>query len=300
MLIYNPQKTYEENYNRDLKEFNCFRFSSDKKPILKLSAGPALNSKYVKLFARLGYDIVTYKSVSSKARKVHPFPNILVKTNNTWKNPEEFDWQNIDKIEAITNYFGLPSIEPEIWQEDVKVASKYPKEFVVGVVGETLEEFVNVIDLAIEAAPNAIIELDLSCPNFGQLFYKDKRFMLNLHNKLENYSQKFIAKIGAFENKEEARTFVETGKFYAIETINAVQKEVLGKKKGVCGPEIHEIGLQNVCWLAELKDNYKIIGTGGVKDRKTATDYVEAGADIVGIATMAMFDADLPRKIKTN
>ena len=300
MLIYNPQKTYEENYNRNLEEFANVKFSLDKEPILKLSAGPALNSKYVELFARLGYDVITYKSVSSKARKVHPFPNILVKTNGAWRNPKEFDWQNIGKIEAITNYFGLPSVEPKIWQEDVKLASKYPKEFVVGVVGESLEEFVKVIDLAVEAAPNAIIELDLSCPNFGQLFYKNKQFMRDLHSKLENYSQKFIAKIGVFESKEAARTFTEYGRFYAIETVNAIQQDVLGKRKGVCGPEIHEIGLRNVRWLAELKDGYKIIGTGGVKDRKTAMNYIEAGADIVGIATMALFDPDLPRKIKTN
>ena len=216
MLVYNPQKTYEENYNRYLEEFANVFYTSDNFPKLKLSAGPALNAKYVELFARLGYDIVTYKTVSPKLRKVHPFPNILVKIEGNWKNPNEFDWQDLSKIEAITNYFGLPSTHPNIWQEDVKQASKFPRAFVVSVVGETLEEFVSVIDLAIKAAPNAIIELDLSCPNFGKLFYKDRQFMHDLQKKLENYSQKFIAKIGAFGNKEEAKSFTKNSNFYAI------------------------------------------------------------------------------------
>jgi len=293
-LIYDPRQTYLENFQRDLSEFRGLRYNSDSPPLLKLSAGPALNSTYVELFARLGYDFVTYKTVSSKKREPHKFPNILVKYKGQWYHPQNFNWR--EEFEAITNYFGLPSADPLEWQQDIRQIN-IPN-LVISVAGESLPDFIRVIDLAVEAAPTSLIELDLSCPNLGELFYKNTDFIRNLSQQLKNYSNKFIAKVGPFDSKDQARAFIEHSSFHAIEAINAILQTVLGDYRGVCGPDIIETALQNVRWLSELKTDFKIIGTGGVKDRRTAMMHINAGADIIGVATMAMFDVTLPEKIK--
>lgn len=302
-LIYDPRLTYEENCERDLSEFKGIKCNINANPILKVSAGPVISPKHVGVFAQLGYDIITYKTVGSRKREPHPFPNIFVKSQGKWMNPKDFDWRHIDEIESITNYFGLPSKTPEEWKKDISLAKFYTNncDFVVSVVGETLEEFIQMVELVTKIA-DPITELDLSCPNHGRLFYKDINFISDLCKKLTGYHQPFIGKVGRFENKEQVKAFVENSDFYAIEAINTIPTDFDGVQKGVCGPEIIEVGLQNVRWLSEIREelglDFKLIGTGGVKDRESALRYVAAGADIIGVATMAMFDPELALKVK--
>ena len=97
---------------------------------LGVPAGPLLNSDWIGLYARLGFDLLTYKTVRSVARPAHPFPNCLF--IDVPRPLEEADLRGevrclVDQEDtpeqvSITNSFGMPSREPAVWQADLERA----------------------------------------------------------------------------------------------------------------------------------------------------------------------------------
>src|SRR3989344_1631563 len=91
--FYDPNKTYEENYeqgpfgafadgkmsrsNLDIREpkfdFLGFKVNSP----FGIPAGPLLNSNFCKGAFEKGFDILVYKTVRSDIFPCHPFPNVL-------------------------------------------------------------------------------------------------------------------------------------------------------------------------------------------------------------------------------
>src|SRR5271155_2743976 len=86
--IYDKNKTYLENaeegpfFSGEIPEllpakepidFLGFRLNSP----LGVPAGPLLNSKWIALAAKLGFDLPTYKTIRSFQYLGHPLPNIL-------------------------------------------------------------------------------------------------------------------------------------------------------------------------------------------------------------------------------
>ena len=49
---------------------------------LGVPAGPLLNSQWTTLAARLGFDIVTYKTIRSQLYLGHPLPNVIFVQSN--------------------------------------------------------------------------------------------------------------------------------------------------------------------------------------------------------------------------
>ena len=198
---YNINLSYDENYNAgpdftgtlpDLNEINAgllpahflgYKVNST----IGVPAGPLLNSAYIKLYADLGFDVLTYKTVRTQAQASHPFPNVrAVATSPGWYAtsgpkpvlytlPELDESGDLDNL-SITNSFGMPSRAPEIWREDVaraKAALHSGQVLVVSVVGTakpggTLDElaadFALAATWAAEAGADAV-EANLSCPN---------------------------------------------------------------------------------------------------------------------------------------
>jgi len=88
--IYDIKKTYQENFDagplfdgaipqRDLtNKSGWINFLGHQvaSPI-GVAAGPLLNSKYINLAAKLGFDIVTFKTIRSKKHLSHPLPNVV-------------------------------------------------------------------------------------------------------------------------------------------------------------------------------------------------------------------------------
>ncbi len=147
-------------------------------------SGPLLNSKWVRHYARLGWDILTYKSVRSRERGCYDLPNLLfldvdeqlagapsservVALERRPTDPRRATW-------GIT--FGMPSRAPDEWQPDVQAAREALEEGQVLIVGVTAtpeegwteedvaEDYARCCRLAKEAGAQ-VVECNLSCPN---------------------------------------------------------------------------------------------------------------------------------------
>ena len=151
---------------------------------LGIAAGLLLNADWIKLYSRLGFDILTYKTVRVRARQCQPLPNWVVVDA-----ARPLDGRAADEVLArrrrrprdtanITSAvsFGMPSKAPGVWQADVARARKAlpaGQALVVSVVASPLpgdgpSKMVAQYGLLAELARDAgaqVVEANLSCPN---------------------------------------------------------------------------------------------------------------------------------------
>ncbi len=148
---------------------------------LGVPAGPLLNSNWTNFAAKVGFDVVTYKTIRSAQHPGHPLPNVLyIDTNGDLTRPRWGETlkstnnipSDINSV-AITNSFGMPSKDAQFLMEDIKRAKEGISDgqvLIVSVVGsacdkaEFVDDFVNTAKLAVNAGAN-IIEANFSCPN---------------------------------------------------------------------------------------------------------------------------------------
>ena len=348
--FYDPEKSYEENFeegpfgafsdgevieNKGEPKFNFLGLKVNSP--FGIAAGPLVNSKFVNAALDKGFDIPVYKTVRSTVFPCHPFPNVVpIKMNGDltlekMKQGVIVDRNNQGIPELITNSFGMPSKDPEVWQEDVKKVIGKAKEgqvVVLSFVGtfrknQTMEEFIADYALvAKEAAQTGvkILEANFSCPNIGNeglvCFNLDmtKKICQTVRKEIGNIP--LIAKIAYFSDNEQLRILVkEIGNLVeAISSVNTLPAQVLDENgvqalpgegrliSGLCGHAIKWAGLEMVKKLKKLREefNYKfqIIGVGGVTTADDFFEYRKAGADIVMSATGAMWNPYLAQEIK--
>jgi dihydroorotate dehydrogenase (NAD+) catalytic subunit len=199
---YNVKLSYDENYEAgpdfdgslpDQAGLNAalpltFFLGYKVNSTIGVPAGPLLNSAYIKLYADLGFDVLTYKTVRTLAQPCHPFPNVRpVATAPNWyatpsgQQPTLYTLPELDESGSlehlsITNSFGMPSRSPEVWRADVsraKAALHPGQVLVVSVVGtarpggsltDLAEDFALAAGWAVAAGAD-VIEANLSCPN---------------------------------------------------------------------------------------------------------------------------------------
>lgn len=349
--FYDPRKTYEENYAEG--PFGAFA----NKKIFKqegesqydflgqkiylpfgIANGPLINGNFVKAALDKGFDIVEYKDVRSRKVKVNPFPNIIpLETNGdiTLGAAERGLTQAKDYGQplTITNSFGIPSMDPDVWQPDLTDAVSYAKKGQVvvggiqGTVPETggfaayLEDFKTVARLLKETGVK-IIELNLSCPNEGVanlLCFDYKRSTIvaeTVKNELGNIP--LLIKIAYFADNEILTKLIHgVGDIVqGISAINTIPAKVYKDRKhsvqalpgegrlwsGTCGNGIKWAGLEMVKRLKKLREEnsytFVIEGVGGVTTPEDYFEYKEAGADGVMSATGAMWNSYLAQEIK--
>lgn len=144
------------------------------------------NSDWIEYHARNGFNILTYKTVRSRAKAPHPSPNWVFLTEPSRPIPPDSPqfgpfsggpdvWPEDRSSFSMANSFGVPSFDPDYWQADVARAQSRllaSQLLIVSVMGYYEEEegqalvndFATVARLAEEAGAVAI-ELNLSCPN---------------------------------------------------------------------------------------------------------------------------------------
>ena len=262
--FYDPNKSYEENYDKG--PFGAFAdgevFTQKGEPKedflgqkvylpFGIPAGPLVNAKFCKAAYEKGFDICVYKTVRSSSFPCHPFPNILavkVEGDLTLKMAQSklIADNNYSQPLSITNSFGVPSKDPTVWQEDVKeaISSAGPGQVLVlsfmGTVREnqTPEEFVADYALAARLSKETgakILEVNLSCPNIGN----EGLVCYNLEMtekvceaiRYEMGDTPLILKVGYYSSDEDLKKLVEiAGKYaQAIASINTIQAEVVDK-----------------------------------------------------------------------
>ncbi len=362
--FYDPEKSYEDNFkegpfgafakgfgdpkgasetvqpsvlNTEPKfDFLGFKVNSP----FGIPAGPLINGNFVQAALDKGFDIVTYKTVRTRKYACHPWPNILAVKVPEGVTLGKEDMKlvadnNYEEPLSITNSFGVPSLEPEFWKEDIsRVVKNLRKgQILVGAFqrtkkdlpavagGKAVEEYINDFVAAAKLMQETgvqVMEVNFSCPNEGtaELLCFDVARSLEVLKaiKAEIKNIPLIVKISFYKDEKNLSDFVgKVGSVVqGISAINTIFSEIVDEKggvalpgrthSGVCGHGIKWAGLDMVKRLKKLREkfgyNFTIIGVGGVMNPDDFFEYRDAGADIVMSATGAMWNPYLAKEIK--
>jgi dihydroorotate dehydrogenase (NAD+) catalytic subunit len=294
-----------------------------------IPAGPLLTSRWIDLAGRLGFDILTYKTIRSAEHPCHPLPNMVyVNTHGLVSNEQRTGSAtlvskpsfNLEEL-AVTNSFGMPSRSRAFLLEDIPRANACcgpGQVMVVSVVGTVrssctfLEDFVEAALLAKEAGAK-LIEANFSCPNVDKTagcLYMSPTTVSDIGHALVKAIAPIplIIKVGTFASEQQLRDV-----FYAaahagirgISGINTVSMPVvdneghpaLGPQRltsGICGGPIRPVALHFIQQAAHIKRKEKLdltlIGVGGITLPEHFDLFLQAGADIAMSATGMMWD----------
>ncbi|MBU6389545.1 tRNA-dihydrouridine synthase [Patescibacteria group bacterium] len=347
--FYDPTKSYQENYDdgpygnfhgsiayrQPGKPKNTF-FDLPVYLPFGIPAGPLINGRFVKAALDQGFDLPVYKTVRTAAYPCHPFPNVLAVHPNgelTLEKAQGSLVADTDYTEplSITNSFGVPSFNPDVWQPDLAEAVAYarPGQIVIGSFQGTKKPGGNVDDYIADFVAAArlvketgvkVMEVNLSCPNEGtaDLLCFDTNRVLSIVDAIKNAigDTPLILKLAYFANQDHLRSYVrQVGKIAdGFAAINTIATRIIDQsggqalpgegrtRSGVCGTAIKWAGLEMVSRLAALRAecnlSYTIIGVGGVMKPAEYQEYREAGADAVMSATGAMWNPALAQEIK--
>lgn len=342
--FYDPTKSYEANFEEG--PFGAF---ADGKTIKRtgepthtflghqlylpfgIPAGPLINSKYVTAAFQKGFDIVTYKTVRTRPHPSHQHPNVLAVHIDGDLTLAEAEGEltadtNYSEPLSITNSFGVPSKNPDIWQPDmakaahsagkgqVMVGSFQGTRDINGSVQKFVEDYVLAARLVKETGAK-ILEANLSCPNEGTAdllcFDVERVQFISQRIKDEIGDTPLILKFAYFETDEHLSEMIAAvgGIVQGISAINTIPAAIVDEKgnqalpgegrlrSGVCGAGIKWAGLEMTERLYKLRDEqeleFAIIGVGGVTTPDDYKEYRDAGADAVQSATGAMWKPDL-------
>lgn len=303
---------------------------------LGIAAGPLLNGGWILYYASLGFDILTYKTVRSRARACYPLPNLqpvaeaaLRDTGRVLSVAQEMggSW-------AVS--FGMPSRSPERWRADLeKTREKLPKNKILSLsVVATPEETWGLEEVAADFALCArwgiesgadCIEANFSCPNVasadGQLYQQPRDAGVVAEAiRAAIGSRPLLLKIGHVSDQARAAGLLNAVSPWAdgLVMVNCISATVVdadqrrlfeGQKRGIGGTAIRDAALDQVGLFAKIirQENLKtrLVGVGGIATAQDVRDYLEAGSQAVQLATSAMVDpsvglairAGLPEKI---
>lgn len=300
-----------------------------------IPAGPLLNGNFVKAALDKGFDIPVHKTVRTRYKKCHEWPNVLPVDVEDELTLEQAGRgltikDSYSEPLSITNSFGNPSFDPDVWQKDITSCVEYAKDgqmVAASFEGTRWEggeaEYVNDWVLGAKLLKETglhFIEANLSCPNEGTtalLCFDVERVQKISHAIKEEVGDlPLILKISYFDDEQNLKKLIDaTGNIVdGYSTINTISAEVRDKdgnqalpgegrlRSGVCGHSIKWAGIDMVKRIHNHRITndmkFSIIGVGGVMDVSDYNEYIEAGADMVMSATGAMWNPHLAIDIK--
>jgi dihydroorotate dehydrogenase (NAD+) catalytic subunit len=285
-----------------------------------MPAGPLLNSSWIIYYSRLGFDVLTYKTVRSRRRKCYDLPNLShIRAPQLTGNDDVVTEGASSESWAIS--FGMPSKAVEEWTRDVERARRElsPEQLLsVSVVASPEEgwtrkqivaDFVECARLAKDSGADAV-EANLSCPNVcsqeGQL-YTSPEASAEIAGAVANVLRgvPLVLKIGLFDNSNQASEFVASIAPYAnaLSTTNSISAKVMaasgqpafgGLSRGIGGLCIRDRCNEEVRMLSRVvaatAPPVRLIGVGGIASTEDARERLAAGAHHIQIATAAMLN----------
>ncbi len=297
---------------------------------LGVPAGPLLNSGWLLYYSRLGFDVLTYKTVRSRYRKCYDLPNLLpVSAPQLTSGDSEVLVAPTEPPRSWAISFGMPSKEPAVWRADVEhsrrgllpgqvlvvsvVASPEPNWTLANIVAD----FTQLAAWAKDSGAHAV-EANLSCPNVcsqeGQLYTSPRdsaEIAAAMHASLDGTP--LVLKIGLFAGMPQAAEFIEAVRPYcaALSTVNSVSAVVRdesrspyfdGAPRGIGGECVRDRCQSESAMLASVlrtsAPQVRLIGVGGVSNADDVRQRLSAGAHHVQIATAAMLNPLLGIKIR--
>jgi len=340
---YDINQTYQYNYDRGpsfatqpipvppgpMKDFLGLEVRSR----LGISAGLLLNSKWVLGYAQRGFDILTYKTVRSSYRACYDPPNWVFVEDESGKGPvyatDRIPTNPAQISSAVC--FGMPSMAPQTWREDVrraKAALPSGKVLIVSVVAtspenaaarQVADDFAQCAAWAAESDAD-VIEANLSCPNVcakeGSI-YMDAQMSRTIAAAIrERIGKKpLLLKAGQFGDASKLRMFLKfvNGIADGITMANAPSRPVLQRNErpvfgdlfvsaGVVGRGIHGNSVETLRRAARIisEQNFKLalVGVGGVSSDEDVHRFFDAGAAAVLMGSAPMYLPNLAAEMK--
>lgn len=331
MQKYDIDKTYEWNYDHSPERVeaevprvpgNWQVFGIRVNSPLGIPAGPLLNSRWVSYYAGLGFDVLTYKTVRSEKRVCYDLPNLVPIRESVVDTPGQdtcVDASRRGGSWAIS--FGMPSMEPALWKQDVCTARKalgQGQVLIVSVVGsigqedslgELAADYGRCARWAVESGAHAV-EANFSCPNVttsdGMLYQMPGQAQGVARVLREAVgATPLILKIGHLRDRDEAAALLSAVDPYvnAVCIVNTISARVLdadgkalfgGASRGIGGPAIRAECVRQVRMVRSIIEErqlgMEVIGVGGASDAQGVRAFLDAGARIVQMATAVMGD----------
>ncbi len=299
-----------------------------------VAAGLLLNSRWILGYAGRGFDILTYKTVRSSHRPCHPMPNwVFVDDEGRNEGPVYAIESPPDDPTRVSSAvcFGMPSMDPEVWREDIaraKAGLGKGRVLIVSVVAtpqkgwgrdEVAGDFALCARWAAEAGAD-VVEANFSCPNVCTpegTIYQDvelSRFIAGATRAAVG-GRPLLLKVGHFREPGRLREFLDAmnGVVSGLTLVNGVSRPVLRRdgapvfgegyeNAGVLGRTVHEPSVANVALAAahirEAKLDLALAAVGGVSRARDAADFFNAGADAVMLGSSPMYQPDLAVELK--
>ena len=302
-----------------------------------VAASLVLNSAWGETFGRLGFDLLTYKTIRSRRKLAHPAPNWLYPDQTSVSKSRDVPMTRglalpDDPVSATAvGSIGMPSVAPEDWREDIgktRQALREGQVLIVSVVGTAVEgitpeafveDFCALAAEAVEAGAQ-VVEINLSCPNVasseGEL-YLDTPFASRVAGAVRARigAVPLLVKIGAIEDDAQMATLLRAlaPVVDGVSMINAPSRVLLNrdgthafgetrKTAGMMGGVNFEIGLDCVRRAVAIIERealpLRILAVGGVTSPVRIAAYFEAGAYAVMGASALAWDPYLAIRSK--
>jgi len=273
--------------------------------------------------AQRGCDVLTYKTIRSKAVVAHELPNIAFICSNKQITKTQIGdeiiaskkYSNNNNLIAIANSFGNASFDKNTTHEDIIRAKKYlisGQILIVSVYGESVCEFIDAAHIAHSAGADAI-EINLSCPNLNNQNLENNKFEKNIIiiSEIAKLGLPVIIKLGYYNKISELKNILVTitrAGARAVSGINSVPMRVINKHgvfvfnnrplAGVSGNPIRNLALDFISQARKIiiqeKLGLALLGMGGISQAQHFGEFLNVGADIALSATGIMFNPNLP------
>ena len=290
-----------------------------------VAAGPLPNSRWVEAYSRLGYGLLTYKTVRSRARAAFVHPNLihcrLGDPAVTEPAPRKLDPGAVTWAVSL----GLPSADPAEWRGDVmraKAKIRPDQALIVSVAGTPepegdAEQLADDYALCARWAADAgadIIEVHLSCPNtsgeHAQMIFETPSLSALIVDRVRRAvgQRPMIAKLGATRSPRALHELASrlAPRVDGFILVNGLERRVMkpdgtpafvGEQRavaGVVGAAVFEHALMQidelVAWRKAGAWNRTLLAVGGITTPERARATLAAGADAVMVATAALTD----------
>jgi dihydroorotate dehydrogenase len=248
-----------------------------------VAASILVNARWVETYSRLGFDLLTYKTIRIKKRIAHAWPN--------WAFLDDGEAARIDDPDAVlrttvdtppvalaataVGSIGMPSSAPEFWLRDIRSCRDLLPQgqaLIVSIVATVdsvagpeafVAEFEQLAAMARVAGAQAI-EANLSCPNVDQRegeVYRDVEMAgrIAAATRLGAGDLPLLLKLGPIEDPAEMARLLQAvdGRADGLVMINAASRRIVDaagapsfgagrERAGIIGGALHGIALRCV------------------------------------------------------
>jgi dihydroorotate dehydrogenase len=298
-------------------------FDREVRSRLGIASGPLLNAKWIAAYARIGYDVLTYATVTSSFRPAYALPNIRP-VESREQAAVALRRPAVNGGVTLAVSLGMPSMDPDVWRRDVRRAKDSlttGQLLIVSVAGTVppggdaealIADYARCAVWAAEAGADAI-EVHLAVPDpfaeHAQLIFDNVPLSAQiLYRVRTNVTVPVVAKLGMFRSPrilhETAtklapwtsgfalvhgvvrRVIDEDGKA-AFEGAGRDVADVVGADTfSVCGRQVEEM----LAWRKAGAWDRAVIAVGGITSVPRALHLLHEGADAALVATAALVD----------